>query len=95
MPSEGESDAGLFLFRTGALLRSLEKMRVTGSGLGKITKELNLLPILSQLDTLPGNVLTAPIISEEESVGVNTPAEAEFLASILEARRQAVRRIHT
>jgi len=93
MPSEGESDTGVFLFRTGALVRSLETMRATGSGLGKITRELNLLPILSQLDTLPGNVLSAPIISEEESVGVNTPAEAEFLASILEARREAARRI--
>lgn len=95
MPSEGESDTGVFLFRTGALLRSLETMRATGSGLGKVTKEWNLLPVLSQLDTLPGNVLSASIISEEESVGVNTRAEAEFLAPILEARRESTRRIPT
>jgi HAD superfamily hydrolase (TIGR01509 family) len=94
MPSEGESDTGVFLFRTRTLRRSLEKMRATGSGMGKVTKEQNLLPILSQLDTLPGNVLSAPIILEEESVGVNTPAEAEFLASILEARREEARRIY-
>jgi hypothetical protein len=62
--------------------------------MGKVTNEQNLLPILSQLDTLPGNVLSAPIILEEESVGVNTPAEAEFLASILEARREEARRIY-
>jgi hypothetical protein len=67
-------------------LRALETMRTTGSGIGKVTGEWNLLPILSQLDTLPGNVLSAPVFTEEESVGVNTPAEAEFLASILEAR---------
>jgi HAD superfamily hydrolase (TIGR01509 family) len=94
MPSEGESDTGVFFFRTRALVRSLATMRTTRSGLGKITKEQNLLPVLSQLDTLPGNVLSAPIILEEESVGVNTPAEAEFLASILEARREEARRIH-
>lgn len=93
MPSEGESDTGVFLFRTGALSRALESMRTTGSGMGNVTKEWNLLPVLSQLDTLPGNVLSAPIITEEESVGVNTPAEAEFLASILEARREAARRV--
>jgi bifunctional N-acetylglucosamine-1-phosphate-uridyltransferase/glucosamine-1-phosphate-acetyltransferase GlmU-like protein len=96
MPREGESDGGVFLFRTGTLLRSLETMRTTGSGMGKVTKEWNLLPVLSQLDVLPGNVLSAPMmITEEESVGVNTPAEAESLASILTARRGAVRRMHT
>ncbi len=88
LPAEGESDTGVFLFRTRALRRSLDAMRRTGSGLGKITREFNLLPVLSQLDALPGNVLSARIMTEEESVGVNTPAEADFLASILTARTQ-------
>jgi bifunctional UDP-N-acetylglucosamine pyrophosphorylase/glucosamine-1-phosphate N-acetyltransferase len=94
MPEEGESDTGVFLFRTGALRRSLESMRADGAGIGKITREWNFLPIFSRLDTLPGNVLTAPIITEEESVGVNTPGEAAFLTSILMTRAEQARRIH-
>jgi bifunctional UDP-N-acetylglucosamine pyrophosphorylase/glucosamine-1-phosphate N-acetyltransferase len=92
MPSEGESDTGVFLFRTNALIRSVAAMRISGSGLGKATKEWNLLPVLSLLDTLPGNVLTAAIGTEEECVGVNTQAEASLIASILQARGARNRR---
>jgi HAD superfamily hydrolase (TIGR01509 family) len=89
MPPSGESDAGVFLFRTRAAVRALAAMRTAGDGMGRVTKEWNLLPILSRLDTLPGNVLSAPIMTEEESVGVNTPDDARFLASVLSTRRLA------
>ncbi len=88
MPQEGESDAGVFLFRTGALKRSLEAMRCAGVGIGRSTKEWNLLPVFPLLDSLAGNVLTAPILTAEESTGVNTPADAAFLESVLLARKK-------
>jgi bifunctional UDP-N-acetylglucosamine pyrophosphorylase/glucosamine-1-phosphate N-acetyltransferase len=54
LPAEGESDTGVFLFRTRALRRSLDAMRRTGSGLGKITREFNLLPVLASSMRCPG-----------------------------------------
>jgi bifunctional UDP-N-acetylglucosamine pyrophosphorylase/glucosamine-1-phosphate N-acetyltransferase len=89
MPAEGESDAGVFLFRTRPLRRCLQTMSLSGESLGQGTRERNLLPVIPQLDGLPGQVISARIMSEEESVGVNTPAEARYLSEVLSSRRAA------
>src|SRR5579883_940915 len=81
MPEEGETDTGVFLFRTLSLRRGLKTMRVNGFGIGRQTGERNFLPIFCLLDTLPGNVLSARVIGTDETVGVNTPEDAEFLSS--------------
>ncbi len=86
MPADGESDSGLFLFRTRALARYLKQMRESSTGIGARTREQNLLPILPLMDSLPGNVISARIISDQESMGVNTPADARLLSEILSAR---------
>jgi bifunctional UDP-N-acetylglucosamine pyrophosphorylase / glucosamine-1-phosphate N-acetyltransferase len=86
MPAEGESDSGIFLFRTRTLRRQLRSMSVDGAGVGRRTGERNLLPLIARLDSLRGNVISARIMSDEESVGANTPGDARFLTDVLSAR---------
>jgi bifunctional N-acetylglucosamine-1-phosphate-uridyltransferase/glucosamine-1-phosphate-acetyltransferase GlmU-like protein len=84
MPERGESDSGVFLFRTEALRRYLPHLLASGECIGTKTGELNFLPIFPMLDRL----ITAPIMSEAESVGVNSPADAAYLERQLLARSQ-------
>jgi bifunctional UDP-N-acetylglucosamine pyrophosphorylase/glucosamine-1-phosphate N-acetyltransferase len=89
MPAEGESDSGMFLFRTRVLRRMLRQMAQDGSGIGRKTREWNFLPLIPMLDSLPGDVMSTRIMTEEESVGVNTQAEAQFLGEVLSARARS------
>lgn len=75
MPERGESDSGVFLFRTEALRRYLPRLCESGECIGTKTGELNFLPIFPLLDRL----ITAPIMTEAESVGVNSPSDAAYL----------------
>lgn len=87
LPERGESDSGVFLFRTEALRRDLPRLLESAESVGKRTGELNFLPILPLLDTLPGRLITVPIMTEAESVGVNSLADAEYLERQLLARK--------
>ena len=51
-----------------------------------MSSELNFLPIFPMLDSQPGQLITAPIMTEAESVGVNSPADAAYLEQQLLAR---------
>jgi bifunctional UDP-N-acetylglucosamine pyrophosphorylase / glucosamine-1-phosphate N-acetyltransferase len=75
MPESGESDSGLFLFRTEVLRESLTALIASPDALGARTHELNFLPIFPRLD----NIVSARIMTEEESIGVNSRADAEYL----------------
>jgi bifunctional UDP-N-acetylglucosamine pyrophosphorylase/glucosamine-1-phosphate N-acetyltransferase len=86
MPDRGESDSGIFLFRTEALCQALPRLLASDECIGRQTGELNFLPIFPMLDTEPGELITAPIMTEEESVGVNSPADAAYLEQQLLAR---------
>ncbi len=86
MPERGESDSGVFMFRTDALRRYLPQLLESGECRGAKTGELNFLPIFPILDSEPGQLITAPIMNEAESVGVNSPADAEYLERQLLAR---------
>jgi bifunctional UDP-N-acetylglucosamine pyrophosphorylase / glucosamine-1-phosphate N-acetyltransferase len=77
MPEHGESDSGVFLFRTEALGQSLPRLLDSPECIGAKTHELNFLPIFPLLD--PEQLITAPIMTESESVGVNSPADAAYL----------------
>jgi bifunctional UDP-N-acetylglucosamine pyrophosphorylase/glucosamine-1-phosphate N-acetyltransferase len=79
MPEQGESDSGVFLFRTEALRQYLPRLLDSDECIGKQTGELNFLPIFPMLDVEAGQLITAPIMSEAESVGVNSPADAAYL----------------
>jgi bifunctional UDP-N-acetylglucosamine pyrophosphorylase / glucosamine-1-phosphate N-acetyltransferase len=83
MPERGESDCGVFLFRTDALRSGLQELLQSGAAIGKQTRELNFLPIFPMLDRL----ITMPIMTEAQSVGVNSPADAEYLERHLLARK--------
>jgi HAD superfamily hydrolase (TIGR01509 family) len=86
MPTEGESDSGVFLFRSIALRRLLSELRRSGAGIGARTGEFNFLPVLPLAARVEGSLLTPGIMSEEESIGVNTVEDAERLAAVLRAR---------
>jgi bifunctional N-acetylglucosamine-1-phosphate-uridyltransferase/glucosamine-1-phosphate-acetyltransferase GlmU-like protein len=83
MPERGESDSGVFLFRTETLRQDLPRLLASDECIGRQTRELNFLPIFPMLDKL----ITAPIMTEAESVGVNSPADAAYLEQQLPARR--------
>jgi len=84
MPERGESDSGVFLFRTEALRQYLPWLLASPECIGRKTGELNFLPIFPMLDKL----ITAPIMTEAESVGVNSPADAAYLERQLIARSE-------
>ena len=86
MPERGESDSGVFLFRSEALRQALPRLLGSGECIGRQTGELNFLPIFPMFDSEPGQLITAPIMTEEESVGVNSPADAAYLEQQLLAR---------
>jgi bifunctional UDP-N-acetylglucosamine pyrophosphorylase/glucosamine-1-phosphate N-acetyltransferase len=83
MPSEGESDTGFFCFRTEALRELLAALRRQPEQAGSMTKEFNLLPVIpfaAQQDRL---VLTPHLMSVEETVGINSPEDAQRLQGYL------------
>jgi bifunctional N-acetylglucosamine-1-phosphate-uridyltransferase/glucosamine-1-phosphate-acetyltransferase GlmU-like protein len=88
MPDFGESDSGVFFFRSIALRRLLGELERSGGGIGARTGEFNFLPVLALASRLEGSLLTPRIMTEEESIGVNTPEDAERLARVLRARHE-------
>jgi bifunctional UDP-N-acetylglucosamine pyrophosphorylase/glucosamine-1-phosphate N-acetyltransferase len=85
MPERGESDSGVFLFRTETLRRDLPRLLASTECTGKQTGELNFLPIFPMLESL----ITLPIMTEPESVGVNSRADAEYLEQYLLAHKRS------
>ena len=82
MPPAGESDTGLFCFRTALLRRLLERMRDQGEGVGRGTGEFNLLPAIP-LAAREGLVLTPRLMQMEETIGVNSSDDAAAVADFL------------
>jgi bifunctional N-acetylglucosamine-1-phosphate-uridyltransferase/glucosamine-1-phosphate-acetyltransferase GlmU-like protein len=91
LTQRGERYSGVFLFRTEALRRYLPRLLASEECTGKQTRELNFLPIFPILDSEPGQLITVPIMTEAESVGVNSPADAEYLERQLLARKARTR----
>ena len=89
MPAEGESDCGLFLFRTAVLNRFLPVLLQSGECAGRITRELNFLPLLPIIAKAGEIVLSARIAAEEETLGLNTREDAARLSQDLILQRSA------
>jgi bifunctional N-acetylglucosamine-1-phosphate-uridyltransferase/glucosamine-1-phosphate-acetyltransferase GlmU-like protein len=88
MPARGDSDTGFFCFQTEALRELLEEERRMG-GRGAGTGEFNFLPVLVRAAARYPLVLTPQIMTMEETVGINTPAEAAQVAEFLRSERYA------
>lgn len=86
MPAEGESDAGLFLAETGALRAVLAEPGIAEFARGAKTGEFNFLPLIPRMAPY-GKVELAPMVSEMESVGINTREEAASVEAWLKGRR--------
>lgn len=80
MPDEGESDAGLFLFKSPVLTDLLPTFLEHPLAKGRVTRELNFLPWLPLLDQSGIGVHILRILHAEETVGVNDRADVDYLS---------------
>jgi len=83
MPDRGESDTGFFCFRTEILRSLLNKMRRDANAFGEQTGEFNLLPVIPFAATAGLRVLTPQLMEIEETVGINSPADASRIEPFL------------
>jgi bifunctional UDP-N-acetylglucosamine pyrophosphorylase/glucosamine-1-phosphate N-acetyltransferase len=76
MPSVGESDTGFFCFRTALLRTILAEARSLSAARGNATAEFNLLPVVPLAVREGCRVLTPHLMISEETVGINSAADA-------------------
>ena len=86
MPETGESDCGVFLFRTSVLAAAMSQ---SDPGTGRRSGERNFLPILPVIERM-SSILCVRISSAIEALGLNTPDDAERLARHFRGRRSEV-----
>lgn len=84
LPARGESDCGVFVFRTDALRLALD---TADASVGQMTGERNFLPVLPALSRL-GDVLSVRIATKVDALGVNTREDAEALSRHLRQNRE-------
>ena len=77
MPDQGETDAGLFVFKTNVLIEELDQFLNDKKCLGKLTHEENFLPILPLIDRKLGDIVTSHVIESDEMMGINNETDAE------------------
>jgi HAD superfamily hydrolase (TIGR01509 family) len=82
----GENDCGFFAFDRQRLFECLHAVNRWQTGLGKVTKEFNLLQVIPQIQEAAKITRTIRIDDENETQGINTREEAETASRIL-ARR--------
>jgi bifunctional UDP-N-acetylglucosamine pyrophosphorylase / glucosamine-1-phosphate N-acetyltransferase len=87
MPERGESDCGVFAFETADLRAVLGKARRDRLGMGNVTKELNLLPLLPLFQQGPESVVCFEIKDLDQALGVNSKQDGDAAEQILAARR--------
>ncbi len=81
MPPEGESDAGVFFFHTDTLRRHMKELLINDRARGPRTGEQNFLPVFLLFDAVPGQLVTARVMSDAETVGVNSPEDVDYLVA--------------
>lgn len=87
MPAEGESDAGLFLVEVAALRSVLTEPGIEEFARGAKTGEFNFLPVIPRMAKY-GPVELAPLVTEMESIGINTREEASQVEQWLKERER-------
>jgi bifunctional UDP-N-acetylglucosamine pyrophosphorylase/glucosamine-1-phosphate N-acetyltransferase len=88
MPREGESDAGVFCFRSDDLNKLLGELHASPTAMGRVTQEFNFLPIIPLAAQTGRTVVTPHLLRPEETVGVNNAADAQKLGTFLRASRE-------
>ena len=83
MPERGESDTGFFCFQTADLRDLLVSCLADASERGRATGELNLLPVIPIAARRGLTVLTPQLMTLEETVGINSAADAQLVESYL------------
>jgi len=83
MPRHGESDAGFFCFQTGWLRSLLGQIRQNPAARGGCTAEFNFLPIIPFAAEASCRVLTPHLMTLEETVGINSVADASRVEPFL------------
>ena len=78
----GENDCGLFFFDARRLFEVIENAK-QAHRVGAETKEFNFLPLIPQFE----ETVTIRVRSSEETLGVNSPEEAQKVSEILARRR--------
>ncbi len=82
MPATGNSDTGLFTFRTAVLKDLFERADTIPGVTGRATKESNFLPLIVEA-AREHCVLTPALVTLEETVGVNSASDAAAIADFL------------
>jgi bifunctional UDP-N-acetylglucosamine pyrophosphorylase/glucosamine-1-phosphate N-acetyltransferase len=85
MPPIGEADAGLFALSAPAYLDELPRYAAAPDAAGRVTGERNFLPFLPWV-ARAGEVTTFPCLDDEETIGVNTPADLAAMEAYLRRR---------
>jgi bifunctional UDP-N-acetylglucosamine pyrophosphorylase/glucosamine-1-phosphate N-acetyltransferase len=89
LPDAGESDTGLFLFRTAPMRQALQRLRQSGQGVGAKTGEQSFLFTLPLLDAEGAGVCCPRIAGAGESLGLNAPEDVAVLEAELGGRATA------
>jgi len=84
--AQGESDCGVFCFRTEALFRILRQSRGEETHRGAITQENNFLSLLPMFQSEAGSLVSVRINDVSETMGINTAEDAEAVGQILKKR---------
>ncbi len=79
----GESDCGLFLFRSAELFSILRKNRKNPMCIGKATGEWNLLPLIPLFENEDAIIASLRLTNKEEAIGINTQEDAKRVESLL------------
>lgn len=89
--SHGENDCGTFCFRSGDLFPVLRRAIRSPEGRGEVTRELNLLSLLPEFETLGAGVQTLADATFAETLGINTREEAARAETTLSEVNDATR----
>lgn len=87
MPTVGESDMGLFSLSKRAFVTDLYDY-AAAAAIGEGTGERNFLPFIPWVEPR-GGVVTFPCVEPQESTGVNTREELEFIEQYLQSRSRS------
>ena len=82
----GESDCGLFCFRTDVLFHVLKETRGAAEHQGAKTGENNFLSLIPLFDRQEGALMTVRLQDPNETIGINTAEDAETVGRIMKER---------